>query len=582
MNSSEADLEIVNSYLALNALRQVGYRSTATALAELVDNSIEAEANDIYIITFSRKVKGKQRATYQVQKICVLDNGTGMRDEDFARCLSLGWGTRLEGRAGLGRFGFGLKGASISQCRHIDIFTWDEKRCLQTFMDLDDIKEQEKQTLEPVRTVPKPAFVTKYFGSEFASSGTLVEWSKLDSVDFKRPSTLLGRLEGELCRLYRHFLDDDDTYGRRRNVKLVDIDMDADKITSETILKANDPLYLLSPSNAPDSDGKATNEVFEKPYKIPVEYAEGKFSDVEVRLSIAKPEVQGQHGGSKLGQHYKKNAGISFVRAGREIDFGDFGFLTANDGRHRWWGAEVRFDPALDEVFGVTNNKQSIRGFEKVDDDLREHLAETAKDQDSAGRFRAKMQLDLSTNLTDQIKTMMSVITARGSKKQENTATLDKVNKGVNKKIIKDNTPTSSEVEAQGKSDAVKKRENLDLLSKKYPGASPEDLERLSAETIDDRVSLDKSSWPGNTFLDIQTVANAAVGKINTQHEFYDKFWKKLEDNADPMGLNALEVSMLAFVRTEDEFRKEHSPKIFNSFRDRWGYWVNQLMEEID
>ena len=42
--------QIIDAYLGLMALRQAGYRSTATAIAELVDNSIEAEANDIDII----------------------------------------------------------------------------------------------------------------------------------------------------------------------------------------------------------------------------------------------------------------------------------------------------------------------------------------------------------------------------------------------------------------------------------------------------------------------------------------------------------------------------------------------------
>ena len=93
-------MQIVNSYLALNALREVGYRSTATAIAELVDNSIEAEADDIHIMTFSKKEAGVKRASYRVQSIAVLDNGGGMKEEEIANCLSLGWGTRLETREG--------------------------------------------------------------------------------------------------------------------------------------------------------------------------------------------------------------------------------------------------------------------------------------------------------------------------------------------------------------------------------------------------------------------------------------------------------------------------------------------------
>ena len=132
-------------------------------------------------------------------------------------------------------------------------------------------------------------------------------------------------MDVELCRIYRHFLDDDDTYGRNRNIRMVDYNLD-DKNFTETQLRANDPLYLLTPSNVPMADGKATNLPREKPYPIEVEYAPGEKSKIEIRLSIAKPETQALGGNSKLGAHYGNNTGISFVRAGREIDFG--GFLT--------------------------------------------------------------------------------------------------------------------------------------------------------------------------------------------------------------------------------------------------------------
>ena len=99
--------QIIDAYLGLTALRQAGYLSTATAVAELVDNSIEAEASNIDIIAISKEVLINTRTSNQVQKIAVLDNGDGMTTDILENCLSLGWGTRLNTREGLGRFGFG-------------------------------------------------------------------------------------------------------------------------------------------------------------------------------------------------------------------------------------------------------------------------------------------------------------------------------------------------------------------------------------------------------------------------------------------------------------------------------------------
>jgi len=67
--------QIIDAYLGLTALRQAGYRSTATAVAELVDNSIEAGAKDIDIVASSRPVTLNQRKLNTVETIAVLDNG---------------------------------------------------------------------------------------------------------------------------------------------------------------------------------------------------------------------------------------------------------------------------------------------------------------------------------------------------------------------------------------------------------------------------------------------------------------------------------------------------------------------------
>ena len=109
--------QVINAYLGMLALRQAGYRTTGTAIAELVDNSIEADASNIDILLGSDNVLINSRRIEQITTIGVLDDGNGMELECLESCLSMGWGTRLDTREGLGRFGFGLKGSSISHYR---------------------------------------------------------------------------------------------------------------------------------------------------------------------------------------------------------------------------------------------------------------------------------------------------------------------------------------------------------------------------------------------------------------------------------------------------------------------------------
>lgn len=587
MSKQDKPVQIVDAYLALNALRQVGYRNTATAVAELVDNSIEAEAKRITIVTLSAREPVAKRTVYRVQKIAVLDDGQGMAPDELGRCLSLGWGTRLDTREGLGRFGFGLKGSSLSQAELVEVYSWQNGEVYKAYLDLPEIKEDGQQYLKSVEKTKLPKEIMDAVGEQIGSNGTLVLWSKLDGVDFKRPATLFSRMQEELCRIYRHFLDDNDDYGKRRDVRLVDYDLDNNKVAASHELRPNDPLYLLEPSSCPDSGGKATNVEFEKPYAIPIEYEQGKFSDIEIRLSIAKPETQKMGGNSNLGRHYARNTGISFVRAGREIDFGSFGFLDS-DTRQRWWGVEVRFKPVLDELFGVTNNKQHIRGFKKLDPkhDIEqiEALNEASEDAENSGHYKSSLHLELNRNLTVKINAMLDVIKTRkeGSSSDPTNAKPDPVSEKVNKEVAEDHTETSSDKEAEAKSEQQKLAERTKYVLDTRPELSEEDAEAFAKATIDYKVDLNKGSWPGTMFLDLQFVANAAVGVINTRSPYYEKLWQHVEDSGDVRALNALEVYTMAYVRTEDEFRKTLDGDTFEKFRDRWGYWVSKLLENLD
>ena len=97
----------------IEALRGLGY-STATALADLVDNSIAADAGNVDL-TFVWKGANSH--------ISIKDDGRGMDDGGLDRAMRLGHQSPLDPRAAndLGRFGLGLKTASFSQCRRLTV-----------------------------------------------------------------------------------------------------------------------------------------------------------------------------------------------------------------------------------------------------------------------------------------------------------------------------------------------------------------------------------------------------------------------------------------------------------------------------
>ena len=57
--------------------------------------------------------------------------------------------------------------------------------------------------------------------------------------------------------------------------------------------------------------------------------------------------------------------GVSLIRAHREIQLDD-SWASGDDPRERWWTVEIDFPTALDEIFGVTNNKQETTTFQRL------------------------------------------------------------------------------------------------------------------------------------------------------------------------------------------------------------------------
>ena len=96
----------------MQSLRAVGYTGPA-ALADLVDNSIAAGARAVQV----------RFAAAPEPFVAVIDDGRGMDEAELVAAMRFGSRDPRETRSGvdLGRFGLGLKTASLSQCRHLTV-----------------------------------------------------------------------------------------------------------------------------------------------------------------------------------------------------------------------------------------------------------------------------------------------------------------------------------------------------------------------------------------------------------------------------------------------------------------------------
>ena len=152
MIGEQLRFDFVPTALAVNAMRDNGYKNAAHAIAELFDNSLQADANSVELLCVETEEQLRQRRVKRIRQVAVLDNGVGMDAEVLRQSLQFGNGTRLNDRSGIGRFGMGLPTASISQCRRVEVWTWqsDPDKPLYTYLDLGELDRGE------IREVPQP------------------------------------------------------------------------------------------------------------------------------------------------------------------------------------------------------------------------------------------------------------------------------------------------------------------------------------------------------------------------------------------------------------------------------------------
>ena len=146
--------DIVPTNLAVKAMRDNGYKNAAYAIAELIDNSIQAGATQVELLCAEKEVLVRHRRRTQIQNVAVLDNGCGMDADVLRIALQFGNGTHLgaNGQDGIGKFGMGLPSSSISQCQKVEVWTWQGgvDSAIYSYLDLDEIAQGQ------IREVPVP------------------------------------------------------------------------------------------------------------------------------------------------------------------------------------------------------------------------------------------------------------------------------------------------------------------------------------------------------------------------------------------------------------------------------------------
>ncbi|MFI7406526.1 ATP-binding protein [Streptomyces sp. NPDC049541] len=609
---------IVTSDLTVKALQDSGYKSTAHAIAELIDNGIEAGANLVELFVVEGTHRPSERARHRVETIAVVDNGHGMDAETLRQSLRFGAGTRQH-RKGIGRFGVGLPNSSISQCDRVDVWSWinGPDNALHTYLDLAELRAGLEEVPEP-KAEPVPEDWQR-LSHALGPTGTLVQWTQLERVQWRGAEATLANTESLIGRIYRRLI----TKGTR--IRLVPV-RGWFPLEGERDARPNDPLYLTVPSSTPPPFD--TKPMF-RPHgggnagEIGVERFMVKGMDsaeypVLVRASLAvdaarRPDISNEEwpedvsptldpGRTEWGKHAAKNLGISLIRADRELDL-DSSWTNSYDPVERWWGVEIDFPPQLDEVFGVTNNKQAATifsslssfnwreeaaglSFEEFRDQLREEGDRRLPLIEIVYYIREKLLGNLRAHLTDQTRGTRS-----NRKRHEEVEA--KAEHALRRRR-EETQPSFTDQLAEQTTEEESQQQQLESLVNvhKY---TPADAERIIAETKANNrhVQLLTSRNPDSpAFFNVEFIPGVLQVSLNMDHPAYSDLIAVLDqdlDNASREELgerlvaaaNAFKLLLLSWARYEDE-QPDRPRARAKQMRQDWGRIAREFLAPDD
>lgn len=583
----------VPASLAIEAMRDNGYKNTAYAVAELIDNSIQAEADYVQLLCAEREEERANRRTKRIEMLAVLDNGGGMNAEDLRKALQFGNGTRLgrSNRSGIGRFGMGLPASSISQCKRVDVWSWQDgiENALHTYLDVSEIRSGTTTSIpEPSKKVIPDVWINA--GDNFGQTGTLIVWSQLDRLIWYKAITLIENSELLIGRMYRKFINEGST-----KIRMAAFVLDNPNVFSiEKNALPNDPCYLLSPTSCPEPYNETPLfENYGDETKFTVNFF-GENHDVIVRLSCAKGQARTTPlaGSTPYGKHAAKNVGISIVRAGRELEL-DQSIVNQYDPTERWWGVEVEFPPSLDELMGVTNNKQSARNFTEIMALVDKDIDILLKDGKSLNQVKSELEeegdprgplLEIAVYIYNNVKQIRKLLKeqTRGTRSNERYDTNAEKAATEMTDQRKQQGHFGSSDKDEGKTPEEKREEiTYELVES---GMEHVIAEKLAANTVANNLKylFAETSLEGDAFFTVRPRGGSINVLLNTRHPAYDNLVEVLDESivdcdAEELGGRLVQASeglkllLMAWARYEDELPDGPMKEKAQEARNDWG-----------
>jgi hypothetical protein len=587
---SQEEQSIFKAENVLNSLR-FGEYDTEAAIAEFVDNSVEAGAGNIRLFIQAEKTatgknsisQNKANKAGMVTEIGLVDDGVGMDYDTIRKCLVLGESLRKPtptGGKGIGRFGVGMTMAGISLAKRIEVYSRSSKKeeFRFVFVDLDVISSEKKGVIRIPELRQPPAEYAKYLEG---STGTIIVLKTCDRLQGHADESKKGVDKTRLSNSLKAFLG-------RTFRKFIHAGVSV-SVNEEPVF-LHDPLYLLGPTRF-DEKGQTDPKAHQvgNIIRIPLEIVDkpGQTAYVTVKLTLLPAEWRTHPGagGNTFASERKinENQGVSVLRADREVLYGHVPYILGAKGQSasndidRWWGCEISFPPELDAHFQVRYIK---RGAEPVPS-LRD-------------KIRKEIHLPIQT-LREQIRADWKMNSQAAAAQKSVFDEAEKAMAGAETKLPNapqdNNTDTSPENQ---ENQLNKLAEEASVVGKKTDGSKT--TEERKQELASKPYSIVPVEYPASIFYEPVFLPGKIIVKLNVNHPFYKQIFAPMCGNIDHLndesdfleGADTVEqrlarkgfmLMLLSHARAEGFFMENHKDTLEN-IRHQWGMALGTALTE--
>ena len=346
----------------MESTRAIGY-SIESAIADIIDNSVAALADRVDIDFFP----------IGEAYISILDNGVGMAKEELITAMQYGSRNPLDTRNenDLGRYGLGLKTASLSQCRILTVLTKKDGVLSGAQWNLNFIKETQDWSLlllgeDEARLLPSFQKLNNY------EHGTLVVWQDLDKFGIGENdiaeafSRKMGLIRDHLSLVFHRYLSGEP------GLKKLDIKMNEESVIPQ------DPFLIKKSTQLMDDETIIVRgeKVVVSPYILPH------------TSRLTQKELKALGGKDGL----RKNQGFYVYRNKRLLVWGTWFKLMRQGDLSKLARVRVDIPNSLDDLWTLDVKKSTATPPEKVKKNLAVIVGKISEGSKRTWTYRGKKE----------------------------------------------------------------------------------------------------------------------------------------------------------------------------------------------